>query len=171
MFFLSERVWALNCKSVLLVCFVICSVAALFSVAEVLAAPVLNLSFYKDNGFGMGNDMNGEWTLNAAVSQNVSRVEFYLDNQLQENDTAAPFSWSFNTGNYTEGAHTFKAIAYDSSGESATASAERSFVGFPVSFVVGIIVLAVVVLAVSLVFTWFWIKKKAHEQQRTHKTQ
>jgi hypothetical protein len=132
------------------------------------AASTLSLSWYKNNGFGMGTDINGEWTVTAEGIQNTTtHVEFYLDNQLQQNDTLAPFSWHFNTANFTEGTHSIKAITYDSDGQSATAVAERNFVGFPVSSVAGIIVLIVVVLVVSLIVTWFWIKKKARTYKKS----
>jgi len=132
------------------------------------AAPILTLSWYKNNGFGMGTDINGEWTITAEGIQNTTtHVEFYLDNQLQQNDTAAPFSWNFNTQDFTEGTHSIKAVAYDSAGQSGTAIAERNFVGFPVSSVVAIIIAVVVVLIISLIVTWFWIQKKAREHKKT----
>ena len=65
---------------------------------------------------------------------------------------AAPFSWSFNTGNYSEGQHTFKVVAYDSLGETATAESQHNFVGFPLTFVVGIIASVVVITVVSFTF-------------------
>ena len=138
----------------LLVCLVF--VTPCFLVA---AAPSLSLSLYKNNGYGMGDDMNGVWTVNTAVSQNVSYVEFYVDDQLQLNDTSASFSWQFDTINYTEGTHTIRAAAFDSAGESATTQVERNFVGFPVNFVVGIIVLIVVVSAVAVLVSVYRIRK------------
>ncbi len=126
----------------------------------------MSLSWYKNNGFGMGNDINGEWTITAEVPQNTtSHVEFYLDDHLEFNDSSAPFSWNFNTTDYPEGTHNVKAVSYSTTGETATTAAERNFVGFPVASVVGIIVLIVVVFAVTLVVTWFWIKKKANEKR------
>jgi hypothetical protein len=126
----------------------------------VAAVPIVSLSLYKDNGYGMGNDMNGAWTVNAAVSQNTSYVEFYLDDTLQLNDTSAPFSWQFDTINYTEGTHTIKAVAYDSAGENATAQVDRNFVGFPVNFVVGIIAVVVAVTAIAVVVSVYRIRKQ-----------
>ncbi len=130
------------------------------------AKPTLSLDFYKNNGYGSGSDMNGEWTLNTVVSQDVAYVEFYLDNQLQLNATATPFSWNFNTGSYTEGQHTIKAVAYDSAGETATEEIQRNFVGFPLTFVVGIIVLVVVVVIVSLGFVVYRARKSEKEYQK-----
>ena len=129
------------------------------------AAPSLSLSWYKNNGYGMGNDIGGYFTVNTEVSPDVVYVEFYVDNELQLNDTAAPFSWPFNTGNYTLGTHAVKAIAYDAMGVTATAVAERNFVEYSTNFLIIIIVIVVVVLAVSLVAALVWAKKK--EAKRT----
>ncbi|XHH07964.1 MAG: Ig-like domain-containing protein [Candidatus Bathyarchaeia archaeon] len=126
---------------------------------NVEAEPTLSLSFYKDNGYGMGNDMNGEWTINTDVSADVQYVEFYLDDQLQFNDSSAPFSWNFNTGSYSEGLHTIKVVAYDSAGETATAQRQPNFVGFPLTFVVGIIVFVVVVVIASFGFALYRARK------------
>jgi hypothetical protein len=134
------------------------------------AKPTMSVDFYKNNGYGSGSDMNGEWTLNSTVSQDVGYVEFYLDNQLQLNDTAKPFRWNFNTGNYSEGQHTIKVVAYDSAGETATEEIQRNFVGFPLTFMVSIIVLVVVVLIVSLGFVFYKARKKEKEYQKNKQT-
>ena len=125
----------------------------------VAAAPSVSLSLYKNNGYGMGNDMNGVWTVNTAVSPEVSYVEFYLDDQLQQNATSTPFSWQFDTANYTLDTHTIRAVAFDSAGESATAQVKRNFVGFPVTFVVGIIGTIVAGLTIALVVSVYRIRK------------
>ena len=154
--------FGLRVNGVTLVCLnMVCLVLVLLClVSTATAAPSLSLSWYKDNGYGMGNDIGGAWTVNTDISQNVSYVEFYVEDQLQLNDTTAPFSWSFNTANFTVGTHAIKAIAYDSTGETATAVAERNFVEFSTNFLVIIFVIGVVVLAISLVAALLWAKKK-----------
>ncbi len=129
-----------------------------FSLA-VEATPTLNLNFYKNNGYGMGNDMNGEWTINTDVSSDVQYVEFYLDDQMQLNDTNAPFSWNFNTGSYNEGEHTIKVVAYDALGETVTADRQANFVGFPLTFVVTLIVVVVVTVIASFGFALYRARK------------
>ncbi len=123
------------------------------------ATPTLNLNFYKNNGYGMGNDMNGEWTINTDVSSDVQYVEFYLDDQMQLNDTNAPFSWNFNTGSYSEGEHTIKVVAYDALGETVTADRQANFVGFPLTFVVTLIVVVVVTVIASFGFALYRARK------------
>jgi hypothetical protein len=131
------------------------------SFAAIAAAePTLSTSFYKNNGYGMGDDMGGEWTLNTSVSSDVVFVEFYLDDQLQFNATTAPFSWHFDTSNYTEGQHTFHVVAYNSDGESADTTFQRNFVGYSADFVVYIIVIVVVVLVASLAVLLYRVRKK-----------
>jgi hypothetical protein len=95
-------------KALYIVCLIL--VLSVF-VGAVTATPTLRLDFYKDNGYGMGEDLQGQWTVNTEISSDVVRIEFYLDGQLQKNDTSAPFSWSFNTANFTEAQHTFKVVA------------------------------------------------------------
>jgi len=141
--------------------YMICLVTVLSClVVDVTAKPSLSLSFYKNDGYGMGNDMNGKWTINTAVSQNASYVEFYLDNNLEQNITSASFNWHFDTANYTEGRHTIKVIAYDFSGESTTVTIERNFVGFPINFILGIIAIIVAVTVLSLILLLLRVRKK-----------
>jgi len=114
----------------------------------------------------MGNDINGEWTINTATSSDVTHVEFYLDDHLEENNKSSPFSWYFDTTNYTEEAHTIKAVAYNSAGKTATAQAERNFVGFPITFVVEIIGFIVLVIVLSLLFALYRVRKKEAAQNQ-----
>ncbi len=54
----------------------------------------------------------------------VTRVEFYIDNQLKSTDTNAPFS--FTDDQFSVGDHQWKAIAFDAEGLSAS-TATRNF--------------------------------------------
>lgn len=145
----------------LLTCVLVTCMLLLAFASAASAKPSLAVSFYKNNGYGMGNDMQGVWTVKTAVSENTSRVEFFLDNNLELNDTASPFNWTFDTANYTLGLHTISVVAYDSAGESAVVERQPNFVGFPLSFVVGIIGLIVAVFAVALAISVYKIKSEA----------
>jgi hypothetical protein len=124
------------------------------------AQPALLLDLNRDYGFGMGNDIAGLFTLKADASSNTSYVEFYLDNQLQQNDTAAPYSWQFNTNNCTLGEHTLKAVAYDGAGESQTKEITRNFVEDSTNNILLVtIVIAVVVTAIAVVVAVYRIRK------------
>ncbi|MCW4001275.1 MAG: Ig-like domain-containing protein [Candidatus Bathyarchaeota archaeon] len=143
-----------------LVCIcIICTVLAVSSAAA-LAAPTASLSWYKNNGYGMGNDIGGQWTLTAEVSSDVERVEFYLDDELQQNITASPYKWSFNTADFSLGEHTVKAVAYNAQGQTFVAQADRNFVEFSLGSIWVIIAVVIVAVAVSLVALLMWVNKK-----------
>jgi hypothetical protein len=99
------------------------------------------------------------------VSADVTRVEFYLDDVLQANVTTSPFSWPFDTNNYTLGLHTFKVVAYNAVGEEASVEIQRNFVEFPTLFVVGIIVVIIVTTIGSLAGIFISRKREAKEKQ------
>src|SRR5512135_1585763 len=131
----------------------ICTAAMLMcSLAE--AKPSIDLGFEKNNGYGFGNNIGGLWTVSAHVSSEVQYVEFYLDGQLQQNDSSAPFTWQFDTTNYSPGSHAIKAVAYDSLGDTAFLQVERNFQETSTGTITGIIVaivIAVIVAAIGIV--------------------
>ena len=130
--------------------FLICvTTMLLFSLAE--AKPSIDLGFEKNNGYGIGNDIGGLWTVRAHVSSEVVYVEFYLDGQLQLNDTSAPFSWQFETSNYSPGSHAIKAVAYDSLGDTAFLQVERNFQETSTETVMGIIIAIVIAIVVAVI--------------------
>jgi hypothetical protein len=139
---------------------VLISIAILPMLYTTQANPTITLSLYKNNGYGMGQDMSGQWTLNTQTSTDTIHVEFYLDDQLQQTDNTAPFSWQFNTSNFTTGTHTLKAIAYNAAAENQTATLQRNFVEDNTSnILIIIIVVAVVVVALSVVWALYRIRK------------
>jgi hypothetical protein len=119
----------------------------LCSLAE--AKPSIDLGLEKNNGYGMGNDIGGLWTVSAHVSSEVTYVEFYLDGQLQRNDTFTPFSWQFDTSNYSAGSHAIKAVAYDPLGDTAFLQVERNFQETSTETVTVIIIGIVVAIVVA----------------------
>lgn len=133
--------------------FLICiTTMLLLPLAE--AKPSIDLGFEKNNGYGMGNNIGGLWTVTTHVSPEVEYVEFYLDGQLQLNDSSTPFSWQFDTSNYSPGSHTIKAVAYDSSGDTAFLQVERNFQETStetVTIIIIAIVIAIVIAAIGFV--------------------
>jgi Bacterial Ig domain len=126
---------------------------ALCGAAVAQASPTVSLQWYKNNGYGLGTDIGGQWTITADTSSDVTRVEFYLDNQLQQNSTQAPFQWAFNTADYSLGAHTIKTVAYNTQEQTATAEANRNFVEYSATNIFGLIIgvtVAVIVIAVAV---------------------
>ena len=56
----------------------------------------------------------------ATDDNGINKVEFYLDDVLKSTDTSSPYSWSWDTTQSTNDSHTLKAIAYDTSNQTAT---------------------------------------------------
>jgi PAS domain S-box-containing protein len=65
-----------------------------------------------------GATLTGTATLsvNATDDRVVSRVEFYLGSTLLSTDTGAPYAYSLNTRNHTNGPYSLVAKAYDATG-------------------------------------------------------
>ena len=131
------------------------------AMAAVSAEPSLWLEWVKNSGFELTGGIHGTRTVNAIFTANGIYVEFYLDGQLQKNDTIAPYSWTFDTDHFTEGTHILKVKAYNALGESTTVEQQLNFVEFPVFTVVSVVLFAGLVFALLLVVSWFFIKNKA----------
>jgi hypothetical protein len=65
-----------------------------------------------------GATLSGTTNLQASATDNigVTRVDFFVDNQLVSGDTAAPYSVSWNTATVANGTHILAAKAYDAAG-------------------------------------------------------
>lgn len=137
-------------SKVLAFIFLIC-VTTMLLCSLATAKPSIDLGFEKNNGYGVGNDIGGLWTVSAHVSSDVKYVEFYLDGQLQQNDSSAPFSWQFDTTNYSAGSHAIKAVAYDSLGDTAFLQVERNFQETSTGTVTGIIVAIVIAVIIAAI--------------------
>lgn len=72
-----------------------------------------------------GATVSGTTTVTASASDNVgvTKVEFYLDAALKSSDTAAPYSWSWNTASTPNGSHSLTSKAYDAAGNIGTSTA------------------------------------------------
>jgi hypothetical protein len=147
-------------QKILALLFLICIATGLIcSLAE--AKPSIDLRFEKDNGYGVGDSIGGLWTVNAVGSSEVQRVEFYLDGQLEKNDTSAPFSWQFDTVNYSPGSHAIKAVAFDSSGDTAFLQVERNFEETSTQTIIFIVLaIAIVIIVAAIGFALYWVRRK-----------
>jgi hypothetical protein len=61
----------------------------------------------------------------AAMGQNAEKVELYVQNQLLDTKTAAPFDFALDTTKYEDGQYRFYAIAYFDSGVSRVSSVKK----------------------------------------------
>lgn len=71
-----------------------------------------------------GATISGSLTFSATASDDnsVSKVTFYIDSTSLTEDSSSPYSTTLNSASYSNGAHTLKAIATDSSGQTAESS-------------------------------------------------
>ena len=60
----------------------------------------------------------------ATHSSGVDRVEFYIDDSLKASDTAAPYSYTWDTRPYEDGLHTIRVRAYNKNGKSSDVERE-----------------------------------------------
>ncbi len=134
-----------------LCCLLLISLAAMAPCFLATAKPTLNVSLYKTNGYNLGDNIGGFFTVNTEVSDDATHVEFYVDDQLQQNDTTTPYSWPFDTNNYTLGTHTLKVVAFDASGENETKQIERNFVEYDAASIFVMIIVIVIVVSIILV--------------------
>lgn len=69
-------------------------------------------------GYGAGSNIQGSMTLSLSGDLvSVTRVEYFIDDQVLSDQNEAPFSFSFNTDNYEEGVHELHARVYTKNGE------------------------------------------------------
>jgi hypothetical protein len=133
----------------------------LFLLATVPAAAQtecgLSIEFHRDFGYSAGGEIQGAFSLTADGPENLSRVDYYLDDQLIGSATQPPFKISFNTGDHALGRHTFIAVGTTQEGdEICSLSRTLEFVSAEEGWqMAGKIVLPIlgVVLAVSVLGT------------------
>jgi len=58
----------------------------------------------------------------ATDNMGVTTIQFYVDGQVLSTASSSPFSFSWNTANYVNGAHTLKVTASDAAGHVGSAS-------------------------------------------------
>ena len=71
-----------------------------------------------------GERVRGEVRVNVGATDNVgvTRVEFYIDNNLFTTWTRAPYTVKWKTNSVSRGNHTLRCVAFDAAGNSASTS-------------------------------------------------
>lgn len=82
--------------------------------------PVVSITSPSNGATVSGNKLT--ISVNASDSSGISRVELYVDGQLKSTITSAPYTFNQNPRNWTAGAHTLQAKAYDGAGNVGTST-------------------------------------------------
>lgn len=77
----------------------------------------LELVFNRDFGYGgFEGDIQGRFSLKVRSPEGLVRVVYYLDEAVVFDGSEPPFLWEFNTANFPDGRHTFRAVGYRTDG-------------------------------------------------------
>lgn len=117
--------------------------------------PAVQLRLSRDFGYGgFGGDIEGVFSFRVKGPDNLSKVEYYIDDRKIGESTEPPWRLQFNTNDYPLGVHDLYVIAETADGQTLKSNViTREFVpkststGFIVRFVVPIIILAVTIPA------------------------
>ncbi len=118
--------------------------------------PTLELRLSRDNGFGLGNQMQGNFSYRVSGPDDLVRVEFLMDGEVIGEATEEPFRLRFVTDNFELGRHEMSAVGYTSDGQTLESN---TFIGEFVSpqvtgrFIFVVIGFVVVVVAARFLFT------------------
>jgi hypothetical protein len=135
----------------------ICLLISLMFPALVLAQddPALQLRLSRDNGYGLGSQMQGHFSYRVSGPENLVRVEYLMDGEVIGESTEEPFRFRFITDNFELGIHEMSAVGYTADGQVLNSNVIRGdFVDPQVgnTFIIAIIGLSVVVIGVRLLF-------------------
>jgi hypothetical protein len=100
----------------------------LFSIISALAQgeSELVLTLSRDFGYSSGTGrIQGTFSMRVSGPDNLQRVVFLIDGQLIGEDSQAPFSIQFHTGNYPLGVHTLSAVGFTSDGRELRSNETR----------------------------------------------
>ena len=90
----------------------------LHSVVPLQTEQQLKISLRRNWGFSSGTGrIQGSFTIRTRGPDDMSRVDFYLDEQLLGEATAEPFELRFATDDYPLGVHQIQAFGYTAGGE------------------------------------------------------
>jgi hypothetical protein len=77
----------------------------------------LDLVFSRDFGYGgFGGDIQGRFSLKVRSPEDLVQVVYYLDEAVVFEGNEPPFTWQFNTADFADGRHTFRAEGYRADG-------------------------------------------------------
>lgn len=115
----------------------------------------LKLGLSRNFGYAGGNEIQGVFTAKVSGATNLTRVTYYIDDQVMGEATQPPFSLQFSTDSYPTGQHTLYAVADTAGGQTLrTPSITLGFVtaqqGWQAGLRIAGPILVVVVLAMVI---------------------
>jgi hypothetical protein len=88
--------------------------------------PDLEMSMSRDFGYASGTgDIQGTFSMRVKGPEDLSKVEFMIDDEVIFEDTEAPYRYQFNTDSYPLGMHTLYARGYTQNGETYISNEAR----------------------------------------------
>lgn len=87
----------------------------------------LNLKLSRDFGYSSGTGrIQGTFSMHVSGPDNLTRVEFLMDDNILGEVNDPPFRFQFNTDSYSEGVHTMIARGYTSDGKVLSSNERRA---------------------------------------------
>ena len=109
-------------RHVLLACLCAALITALAGDSALAQAGNLTIGLHRDFGYGLGDQIQGNFTLSARGPGDLVHVSFLLDGQEIGAATQAPFQISFNTDTFSTGRHVFSATGRTPAGQELTSN-------------------------------------------------
>jgi len=127
-------------------------------------AESIELRVVKVFGFRVGNKLQGRIGMRVDGQDSLSRVEFYFDDTLINEDDVSPFRYDFSTGEISPGEHTLSAIGYTEDGRTLASdigtytilSADEAVEGiqqYMIPLLIGVVIFLVMAGAISSLIT------------------
>jgi hypothetical protein len=86
----------------------------------------LVLSLARNFGYSSGTgEIQGNFTLKISTPEDLSRVIFYINDELMGEVNQAPFELKFHTSSYPEGVYTLSAIGYTRDGRELRSNTQK----------------------------------------------
>lgn len=122
----------------------------------------LDLGLSRDFGTGIGSNIQGTFSFRVSGPDDLSRVAFYIDDQLVGEDTEAPYRLQFKTDNFPLGVHTLHAVGTTQDGRELTSnSLRRNFIsGGSAARSTLYLVVPILVLAIGGSFLAAWLTNR-----------
>ena len=80
--------------------------------------PRLQLVLIRNFGYGGLGKIQGRFTLKIKdPSEDIEKIEYYLDEEIVATKTDPPFEYTFHTSDFKEGEHVFSAVGYQRNGK------------------------------------------------------